>query len=456
MARQRLQRIQEAVQQELGEILQRELRDPRIGFASVTGVEVSDDLRHARVYVSVLGDEAARGRTLEGLSRAHGFIRTELGRRLRLRTVPELSFVPDRSLERGARVSRLLARAREEASPEVSLALDLEAVTAYLRDHDRFLILLHLRPDGDSVGSSLALALGLGRLGKRALVVRADELPRNLGFLAGIDRVAPAEAVLAAPGEWDAAILIDCGDPERVGASARLLERAAKVINIDHHLSNARYGDLNCIETNAAAAGEVVFRILKDLEVPFDPEIAGALYAAIVTDTGSFRYESTSARTHEIAAELLRHGVRPGEVSRRIWEEKPVSSLRLLERALGSMGLAADGALAWVSLSRADFEATGADRDESEGIVNYPRTLAGVEVAVLFQEEAPPGPDGSPGEVKVSLRSNRWVDVSRLAAAFGGGGHARAAGCTLRCGLEEARSQVLARAAEALEAGPPR
>ncbi len=456
MARQRMLRIQEALQQEISDILQRELRDPRIGFASVTGVEVSEDLRHGKVFVSVLADEEGRVRTLEGLARAQGFIRTALGQRLRLRTVPELTFVLDRSLERGQRVSRLLAQARAEASPEVSLALDREDVVAYLRDHDRFVILLHLRPDGDSVGSSLALGLGLRKLGKTATVVRADDLPRNLSFLPGVDRVEPAEAVLASAGRYDGVILIDCGDPGRVGVSAGLLERAAKVINIDHHLSNTRYGDLNCIEIGAAAAGEVVFRILKDLGVEFDHEIAGALYAAIVTDTGSFRYESTSARTHEIAAELLRYGVKPGEVSRHIWEEKPVSSLRLLERALRSLGLSEDGSLAWVSLTRSDFEETGASRDESEGIVNYPRTLAGVEVAVLFLEEAAPGSDGSPGEVKVSLRSNRWVDVSRVAGDFGGGGHARAAGCTLKAGLEEARSRVLARVAEALEAGPGR
>ncbi len=443
MARQRKLRVREAIRDEVADILRRELRDPRVGFTSVTDVEVSDDLRHARVYVSVLGGEEDRRRTIEGLEKARGFIRASLGQRLRLRYVPDLAFALDRSLEEGHRVGLLLARARAEASPRVALELDRREVVAFLRQRERFLILLHVRPDGDSVGSSLALALGLRKLGKAAVVVRSDDLPLNLLFLPGVDQVVSYEELLPLPDRYDGAVLIDCGDRERVGPAAPLLERAEKVINIDHHVSNGRFGDLNCIDVEAAAAGEIVRAILRDLGVELDPAIATALYTAVVTDTGSFRYENTSAATHELAAELLRHGVEPAEVARRIWEDKPLSSLRLLERALGSLRLDEGGRVAWMSLTREDFARAGARRDESEGIVNYGRSLAGVEVAILFLEE---GPD----EVKVSLRSHRRVDVSRVAAAFGGGGHARAAGCTLRVPLAEAEARVLALVREAL------
>lgn len=446
MMRPRQLRVREAIRDEVADILRRELRDPRVGFTSVTDVEVSEDLRHARVYVSVLGGEEERRRTIEGLEQARGFIRASLGRRLRLRFVPELAFSLDRSLERGQRISGLLARARAEASPRASLELDRREIADYLRERDRFVILLHVRPDGDSVGSSLALALALRKLGKTARVVRSDELPANLRFLPGVEQVLPCEEALALPERYDGAVLIDCGDRERVGPAAPLLERAERVINIDHHLSNRRFGHLNCVDPQAAAAGEIVYAILRDLGVELDFEIASAIYAAVVTDTGSFRYENTSPATHELAAALLRLGVQPAEVARHIWEDKPLSSLRLLQRALASLQVGEGGLLAWMALSREDFQEAGARPGESEGIVNYARSLAGVEVAALFLEEGT-------GEVKVSLRSSRWVDVSRVAEALGGGGHARAAGCTLRATLPEAQELVLAKVREALAAG---
>lgn len=449
MSRLRTLRVQEALQEEISRIISKELKDPRIGFASVIRVEVGDDLRHARVFVSVLGDEDSAQATLKAFSRVAGFIRGEVGRRLRLRHAPEIAFVWDRSLERNEKVARLIERARAEASPEEVRALERSEIVAALREGERFLVPLHVRPDGDSIGSSLALAGALQKMGKTALVVRADDLPANLSFLPGVDRVVHWEEVMGAPGRYDAAILIDCGDIERVGPSADLFKRVDRIINIDHHVSNTRYGGLNLIDPRAAAAAEVVFDLIREMEVEIDYPIAVALYAAIVTDTGSFRYESTAPRTHEITAVLLKLGIKPGEVSRQIWDNQSLAALRLAERALGSLQVDAGGGLAWVSLSRADFVHAGADDLESEGIVNYPRQIRGVEVAVLFIEEREPGSD-HPGEVKVSLRSNQSVDVSRIAGLFGGGGHARAAGCTVPGGLDEARELVLPPVREAL------
>lgn len=328
---------------------------------------------------------------------------------------------------------------------------DKEPILERLRQDRRFAILLHVRPDGDSIGSSLALGLGLRQKGKDVALVRADELPLNLAFLPGIDTFTFWQDVT---GEFDAAILLDCGDRDRVGPARAVLEQSKLVINIDHHLSNGRFGDLNYIEPQAAATGEVVFQILQDLGIGVDYGMAMALYASIVTDTGSFKYESTSPLTHRIAAALLEQGVRPAEVSRSIWEDRPPSSLKLLQAALETLEVSSDGQAAWLSLARADFERTGSHILESEGLVNYPRTIRGVEVAAMFLEETPPAGE-DPGEVKVSLRSNRWVDVSRVAAQFGGGGHARAAGCTVRGSLQEVRDRVIARALEALRTAAP-
>lgn len=303
-----------------------------------------------------------------------------------------------------------------------------------------FAVLLHIRPDGDSIGSSLALGLALRRLGKSVHLMRADDIPSNMSFLPGVDGFRHFSEVTE---DIDTAVFLDCGDIDRIGPAKAVLKPGVRIVNIDHHPSNRRFGDVNYIEPRAAAAGEIVHDLIKDLGVDIDFAIASALYVAVITDTGSFRYENTSAKTHEIAAGMLRAGVRPSEVARAVWEDRSLSSMRLLEAALRNLSVSEDGRLAWTVLSREDFERAGADSSESEGIVNYPRTLRGVEVAVLFLEEAS-------GEVKVSLRSNRAVDVSRIAADLGGGGHARAAGCTLSMPLAEARELVLARAREML------
>lgn len=455
LVRERALRIREAIKEEVSDIIQRKLKDPRIGMASVTRAEVSDDLRHARIFVSCLGGAERLAEALAGLESARGLIRGELGRRLRLRFAPEIAFVPDRSMEHAQRVAEILARVKaEEQAPRPGRGerADRAAVVRCLKEGRTFLVILHVRPDGDSIGSSLALGLALRKLGKEVTLVRADEIPANMAFLPGVERFVPWQEVR---GDHDVAVLLDCGDQGRIGAAGELLGRARTVLNIDHHLSNACYGDVNYIEPEAAAAGEVLYRILGDLGVELDEAIATALYVAIATDTGSFRYENTSAETHEIAAELLRRGVRPGEVGRRVWEERPVSSLRLLERALARLEVSGDGLAAWTELTREDFARAGAAPWESEGVVNYPRTLRGVEVAALFIEEAAPGPEG-PGEVKVSLRSNAWVDVSRIAAVFGGGGHARAAGCTVPGALAEVKERVLAEVRAALARGPER
>ncbi len=461
LVRERVQRIREAIKEEVSDIIQHKLKDPRIGMTSVTRAEVSDDLRHARIFVSCLGGAEQLAATMAGLESARGVIRGELGRRLRLRFTPEITFVADHSLEHAQRVAEILARVRAEERARAGAGegsggggtrADREEVVRCLREGRRFLVLLHVRPDGDSIGSSLAMGLALRKLGKEVTLVRADEIPANMAFLPGVEEFVSWQEVR---GEHDVAVLLDCGDVGRIGAAGELLRQVKTVLNIDHHLSNACYGDVNYIEPEAAAAGEVAYWILRDLGVERDEAIALALYTAVVTDTGSFRYENTSAETHEIAAELLRLGVRPAEVSRRIWEERPLSSMRLLARALARLEVSADGQAAWTELTREDFAAAGAATWESEGVVNYPRTLRGVEVAALFIEEAPPGSDGA-GEVKVSLRSNTWVDVSRIAAAFGGGGHARAAGCTVKGALGQVKDLVLTEVRAALARGPER
>ncbi|MDI3298160.1 MAG: 30S ribosome-binding factor RbfA [Bacillota bacterium] len=439
----RMGRVAGGLERELSAIL-RELKDPRIGFVSITGVEVSPDLRHARVFVSVLGGPETEAATMEGLRRSQGYIRGEVTRRLRLRLAPELEWVPDHSIERGVRIAKLIRDVREA---EERAHEGKEAVARVLRAARSFLIAVHVRPDGDAVGSALALGLALERAGRRVRFLVDGGIPRNLAWLPGADRFEPPAALDEAP---EAAVLLDCGDLERVGQVRPLLDQAQEVVNIDHHPSNTRFGSTRWLEPSAAAVGEQVLDLLDELGLELDERVATALFASIASDTGGFRYANTRAETLERAARLVRAGAKPAEISRRLWEERPLSSLRLLSRTLESLEVAAGGAYAWVRVPRAALEAAGAAEEEVEGLVNYPRTLQGVEVAALFQEASL---EGRPA-VRVSLRSNRWLDVARVAARFGGGGHARAAGCTVPGALDEVVRRVGQAVEEELAAGP--
>lgn len=439
----RMGRVAGGLERELSAIL-RELKDPRIGFVSITGVEVSPDLRHARVYVSVLGGPEAEAATLEGLRSSQGYLRGEVTRRLRLRLAPELEWVPDHSIERGVRISKLIRDVREA---EERAHEGREAVARLLRAAQSLLLAVHVRPDGDAVGSALGLGLALERAGKRVRFLVDGGIPRYLAWLPGAGRFEPPAPLEESP---DAAVLLDCGDLERVGQVRPLLEQAREVVNIDHHPSNTRYGSTRWIEPGAAAVGEQVLDLLDELGLEPDEAVATALFASIASDTGGFRYSNTTASTLERAARLVRAGARPDEIARRLWEERTPGSLRLLGRVLEGLEVLAGGRFSRVRVPARLLEEAGAAEEDVEGLVNYPRSLQGVEAAALFQEVRL---EGRPA-VRVSLRSNRWLDVSAVAVRFGGGGHGRAAGCTVEGSLDEVVAEVSRAVEEALAAGP--
>ncbi len=315
------------------------------------------------------------------------------------------------------------------------------AVVARVSAARSALLVLHVRPDGDSVGSSIALARGLRALGKAVWIASPDPVPENLAFLDPGGECLPPERISAAV---DLAIFVDCADLERTGSARPLLRQAETVVNLDHHPSNSRFGHLNYVDPRAAACGEIVYALLLDLQAPVDALAATALYAALATDTGSFRFENTTAHTLALAARLVEWGARPALVGQEIWNSRSLASLRLLQSALGSLGLTADGRIAWMSLTPSMLRRAGASVHDGEGLVDYARSLRGVEIALLFTLERP-------GLVRVNLRSRSGVDVSDLAALFGGGGHARAAGCTVRGSLRSVRETVLAAARQALD-----
>lgn len=299
---------------------------------------------------------------------------------------------------------------------------------------ERLLFFLHISPDGDSIGSTLAMVHSLRQVGKTAIAVGVDPVPRIYRFLPGWNNLfVPFYEV---DGEWDLAVFLDCGDLKRVGAAQPLVSKARRNLNIDHHATNEAYGEYNYLDFSAAAVGELAYRLLRELNYPIDMDVATCIYTSIVTDTGGFRYDSTGPNTHRIAADLIELGVKPYEVTSAVFENESLARLGLLSRALGTIQHDPKGRVAWITVTREMMEQAGAHDEDTEGIVNYARAIAGVEVGLLLRE-------GDDGQIRVNLRSRRRVDVGKIALQFGGGGHARAAGCTLSTSLEEARDRVV-------------
>ncbi|MCR4427217.1 MAG: bifunctional oligoribonuclease/PAP phosphatase NrnA [Firmicutes bacterium] len=302
------------------------------------------------------------------------------------------------------------------------------------------LITTHVVPDGDAVGSVLGLKHALERLGWEPVAALAEPVPSSLSFLPGASSIVTPSALEAA---YSLAIVLDCGALERVGGCQDAVRGSAKVVNIDHHATNSMFADVNWVETEAAACGEQVAAIMKRLGVEFDPAISTCLYAAIATDTGSFRYSNTRAQTFSVAAELVEAGARPWEVSQNIYDSKPYGSLAALAEAILSMEFQCGGSLAVMTITSDLMRKHDVTEGETEGFIGYARSVAGVEVAVAFRE--------LPGDqIRVGLRSKEKVDVARIAAELGGGGHVRASGCTISGSMEAVKSQVIPRIAEAL------
>jgi phosphoesterase RecJ-like protein len=298
----------------------------------------------------------------------------------------------------------------------------MERVAVEIRDGQRFLLTTHEGPDGDALGSLLAMHHLLGRLGKDSVMfLAAKEFPLPIEY-----RFLPLEEVFHEPPADMAdrtVVFLDCGNIERMPFDF-LRDDGAHVINIDHHHDNTRFGDVNLVDTEASSTAEIVYQLALQLAVEITPEMASALYVGLITDTGRFMYENTGADTHRIAAELIEAGVDVNDIYRRLYESVPVEKLRLVARALEAIECPCEG-LAITYITEEDYKATGSGEEMTEGIIDFLRSLEGANVAAVIREL------GSRGRAarKVSLRSSSdGVDVSAIARIHGGGGHVRAAG----------------------------
>lgn len=323
--------------------------------------------------------------------------------------------------------------------------MSLEKILDAVGKHRRFHITTHRNPEADAIGSSLALAHLLCQAGKEALVICRDPIPTNIRFLPHDNLFLQVEAL---PGDVEVLFVLDCGDAQRTGlldAAGGGAPSRCLVINIDHHVTNRNFGSLNWVDPAAAATGELIFELMRAMGRSPSPELALCVYATLVSETGFFSYSNTRAKTLRLAAELLDYKVDPWTVAQRLRENTP-ERLNLLSELLRGMERSPDGSIAWMTATREVFKRTHTTGEDLEEMIGYPRSLKGVEIAILFTE-------ADDANCKVSMRSKNFADVAAIAGRFGGGGHTKAAGCTVAGSLSEVRTKIVAAAEEAVKTG---
>jgi len=321
---------------------------------------------------------------------------------------------------------------------------EVGAIVDLIRTSRRFVLSSHARPDGDSIGSQLAMAYALRSLGKEVHVVNKDLAPPPLQVFPGVQDIEIASRVT---GEFDAAIIMECGDLARTGVEG--LDRFF-VVNIDHHPGNSAFGRINWFDASSAACAEMVFDLIKVLGAPITVEVATHVYLAILTDTGSFHYSSISPRTFDICRQLLETGIDPVQISRNVYDTSTLGRVRLFGAVLHGMEIAAGGRTAVLYLDRAIAQAAGGTHDDTDGLINMPLTVKEIQTVVFFKH-------GEGDDYRVSMRSKGNVDIGVIAKEFGGGGHKNAAGCTVHGTLETLKPLFVAKIerAMALAEGTP-
>lgn len=317
----------------------------------------------------------------------------------------------------------------------------MKRIINHLKNSRRLILATHINPDGDAIGSLTAMGLALEALGKETTLHCASPIPAVYRFLTGTARIT---AQYNASESYDTAIILDCGDFERVGPAYADIAKTATIINIDHHDTNTRFGDFQIVDTAASATAEILYRLFKALDVAISPDMANSIYTGIFTDTGSFRFSNTNRAAFAICEEMVASGMDPYTVAQNVYGTYSLGRIKLLNLALDSIELAAEGKVSIMTLTRDMLAETRTQPEDIDGLINYARRIEDVKLAVLLQEiENGSQPTNSGPLFHVSLRSDGGVDVSEIAAAFGGGGHKEAAGFNIDAPLAEIRAQIV-------------
>lgn len=322
--------------------------------------------------------------------------------------------------------------------------MGIKNAAACVRKNNKFLIAAHTSPEGDALGSQLAFFYLLKAQGKDAVIINDDRVPEEYSFLPGIEKIRKFDKH-ALDIKFDCFVTLDCSDLKRIGEVSQINIPARPVLNIDHHISNVYFGDVNWVRPQASSCAEMIYQLYKEMKVKFDRKTALLLYAGILTDTGSFRYSNTTAFTHKAAAELLEYGINTQQVYKSLYENTPFEDMKLLGRILPGMNRAFGGKVIWFQVKKEMLQDKKVSFDLAEHILSFGRAVKGTEAVVLFKENL-----REENEVRVNFRSQGLLDVNKIAQAFGGGGHKAAAGATVKGRIEDVRRRVLRRIKESL------
>ncbi|HEX5323887.1 MAG TPA: bifunctional oligoribonuclease/PAP phosphatase NrnA [Capsulimonadaceae bacterium] len=320
--------------------------------------------------------------------------------------------------------------------------LEMQSAVGAIAAARKIVLACHVNPDGDALGSLLSLGLAIAAaFPKKDLVfLSQDGVPDILRFLPGTERV-QSETTRK---DFDLAIALDSGDLKRVGPKVLPTISSAPIqMDIDHHVGEGAFGDIRLLDSRASATAEIVFDLIHALEIPITAEIATCLLTGIITDTGSFRYMNVTPRTLRISASLIEAGAAPAEISEQVFDNRPFGATKLMGLALSTLSSTPDGRIVWAHVSHEAFVAAGATDEDTEGFINSIRAVRGADIALLFREI-------EKGKIRISLRSCEGVDVSKVAAQFGGGGHRMASGCSFRGPLPNAEAALVAACKAAL------
>lgn len=310
----------------------------------------------------------------------------------------------------------------------------MNQIIHHLKNSNNLFLATHTNPDGDAIGSLIAMGLSLEALNKRTTLYNESPIPAVYRFLPFADRIVQ---YVDKANIYDTAIILDCSDLERIGKAVSMVNKIPIVINIDHHITNTCYGDFQLIKTSACATTEIVYKLMKDMAVPINKAIAASIYTGILTDTGSFRFSNTNRAAFEICEEMVELGVDPYSIAQHVYGTYSLGRIKLLNMALDSIEISYNGRLSMMTLTRDMFYETDTRTEDADGLINYAKSIEDVRVAVLIQEL-----QNKNKQFHVSLRSNGTVNVAEIASSFGGGGHFNAAGFSIESTLSDLKSQI--------------
>jgi phosphoesterase RecJ-like protein len=319
----------------------------------------------------------------------------------------------------------------------------IRRIRSLLEECRRPLVVSHIDPDGDAIGTQLAFGAYLRRMSKPVVMVRESTIPGKYLFLPDVERIIPVDRIEPSAG-FDVAVVLECPASERTGSAARLIGSETAIINIDHHPDNSLPAEVSWLDVTASSVGELAFEYLTAIGFEIDRDVATHLYTAILTDTGRFRFESTTPRALAIAGELVRAGADPRSICDHVYYDQDPSVMRLTGQVLSTVEYHDNGRLCIMPLTRAMLTESGADPANTEGLVDYSLFTRGVQAGALLREVAP-------DVTRVSLRSRDGFDIAAVAARLGGGGHRNAAGCTVRLPLQQAKNEIIKLLQEARE-----